>query len=53
MDLVGMGRTSSQIATELGISRDTVDDLVKSALQRLGVSNRRAAVAKLRAATNP
>lgn len=49
MDLVGKGRTSSQIATELGISRDTVDDLAKSAMQRLGVSNRRAAVARLHA----
>lgn len=49
IELVGGGRTSAQIAVELGISRDTVDDLVRSAMRRLGVSNRRAAVAKLRA----
>lgn len=51
LERVSRGRTSAQIATELGISRDTVDDLVRSAMRRLGVSNRREAVARLRAST--
>ena len=46
--LVGQGRTSPQIAAELGITRDTVNDLVRSAMRRLGVTTRTAAVAKLR-----
>lgn len=48
LDRVGEGLTSGQIANQLGIGRDTVDDLVRSALRRLGVANRRAAVAKVR-----
>lgn len=47
--LVGQGRTSPQIALELGITKDTVNDLVRSAMRRLGVSTRTSAVARVRA----
>lgn len=46
---VGDGLTSAVIAAELQVSTATVDSLVRSAVQRLGVTNRRAAAAQLRA----
>jgi len=45
--LVATGRTSTEIATELGIAPRTVDDHVESARQKLGAPTRRAAVRRI------
>jgi DNA-binding CsgD family transcriptional regulator len=44
LDLVGQGLTSKQIGRELGLSPSTVDNHIRSALERLGVSDRMSAV---------
>lgn len=44
LDLVGQGLTSKQIGRELGLSPSTVDNHIRSALERLSVSDRMSAV---------
>lgn len=46
--LVGRGRSSKEIALELGLSPFTVDEYVRSAVAKLGVRNRREAARALR-----
>ncbi|MCU1496075.1 MAG: LuxR family transcriptional regulator [Acidimicrobiales bacterium] len=47
---VGAGLTSAEIATELQVAVSTIDSLVRTAVRRLGVANRRAAAALVLAA---
>lgn len=47
--LVGGGMSSKSIGATLSIAPSTVDSIVKSAMRKLGVSNRRAAAAVLAA----
>jgi DNA-binding CsgD family transcriptional regulator len=48
IELVGDGRTSHEIAQELGIARSTVETQIRSAMLKLGVGTRLEAAAKLR-----
>ncbi len=45
---VADGLTSAAIAAELRVSRSTVDSLIRTAVRRLGASNRRTAAAQVR-----
>lgn len=47
LGLVGLGRSSKEIALELGISPFTVDEYIRSAIAKLGVQNRREAARAL------
>jgi DNA-binding CsgD family transcriptional regulator len=43
--LVGDGRSSSEIAAHLGVAPSTVETQIKSAIRKLGATNRRHAAA--------
>lgn len=47
--MVAAGRTSAQIAAELHLSRQTVDQVIATATRKLGAPNRRSAAARWRA----
>lgn len=49
LELVGEGHTSKEIGRRLGLSPSTVDNHIRSALERLNVSNRATAVRAMRA----
>jgi DNA-binding NarL/FixJ family response regulator len=49
LQLVAAGRTSAQIAAELHLSRQTVDQVITTATRKLGAPNRRSAAARWRA----
>ena len=48
LELVAAGRTSAQIASELHLSRQTVDQVITTATRKLGAPNRRSAAARWR-----
>lgn len=52
LQLVGQGRSSKEIALDLGLSPFTVDEYVKSAVATLGAKNRREAARLLIAETS-
>lgn len=49
LELVGEGHTSKEIGRRLGLSPSTVDNHIRSALERLNVTNRVTAVRAMRA----
>ncbi len=50
LELVGAGRTSTSIASELGVEASTVDSFVRSAMRKLGAGTRMAAAVQWQAA---
>jgi DNA-binding CsgD family transcriptional regulator len=48
LGLVAHGRSNYEIASQLGLSRRTVEHHLQAAYRKLGVTNRSAAVARLR-----
>lgn len=48
LELIACGRSSKQIASDLGIARSTVDSYVRGILAKLEVPNRAAAAAAWR-----
>jgi DNA-binding CsgD family transcriptional regulator len=48
LELVAAGRTSAQIASQLHLSRQTVDQVITTATRKLGAPNRRSAAARWR-----